>query len=603
MDSFERLALRWALASGAGPGAAALVAGARARVRRYPIAARLGYPAILWLLEWLSPLLLLGRPRRASGLPDAAFELLQQRLCGHRSLLVRSAFMLFRVPLAERLHGEAAPAQASHPLDAPGEAHAEDVLDYDVVVVGSGAGGAPLAWALARRGVRVAVVEAGSLARAGTAAEAIERYYLQQSFVVSLAGGMIPVLAGQAIGGTTAINSGTCLRPPRDRLEAWDRLAGTDFASGSLEPHLAEAERQLAVAVPDRALLGKSNLLIEEGLRRLGHIATYVLPRNAPGCQGAGRCCFVCPTGAKASTDRAFLPGALASGCALFSETRAIRIRERPDHVDVTVEGPSGRRTMRGRQVVLAAGAFGTVGLIRSNRLGTAWRKAGGHLRIHPASKVFAHFAESLHGAAGVPQGLGYTCAEMPRLNFEGISTPPGVAAQIMPLAGERQRWWLDRFDQVASFGMSVQDRGTGRVFFAGMHPQPRYRLDPADARDLGEGLLLVARAFFAAGADRVLLPVLGIDNEFDTAAGLDRLRPESFTPSRLLCAGFHPQGTAGIGRVVDRDLQLLGTSRVWVADASVFPDSPRINPQITIMALSLRLADHLAARLDALAG
>ncbi len=474
--SSDRLARRWFLASDGGSRTDELVQSAHARVRRYPAVVRLTYPVLSGLLEWLAPLLVLGRPRRASSLSDSAFELLQQRLSSHRWPLARSMFLLFRLPLAEMLEAEAAPPPPGpHPLEsiiaadpsnaAPtwreGAGTGKGDLDCEVLIVGSGAGGAPLAWALAQKGIRVAVIEAGSLPTPTTSANALERHYLKQGFVVSLADGLIPVMTGQAVGGTTPINSGTCLRPPLDRLEAWDALAGTDFSKGSLDPQLDAIERLLPVTVPDRSLLGVSNRLFEEGLRALGRTGTYVLPRNAPDCESGGRCCFGCHKGAKRSTDRAFLPGAVAQGCTLLVQTRADRIVEHPDHVEVTVIGPEGPRTLRARHLVLAAGAFGTVGLLRRNRLGTAWRKAGRNLRIHPASKVFAHFPQVIDGEKGVPQGPGYYTPEMPRINFEGIFTPAGVASRLMPFAGERQRWWLERYDHVAAYGMSIQDRGT----------------------------------------------------------------------------------------------------------------------------------------------
>jgi len=52
------------------------------------------------------------------------------------------------------------------------------------------------------------------------------------------------------------------------------------------------------------------------------------------------------------------------------------------------------------------------------------------------------------------------------------------------------------------------------------------------------------------------------------------------------------------MGRLVDRDLRLPGSQRIRVCDASALPDSPGVNPQVTIMALALRLADHMATEL-----
>jgi choline dehydrogenase-like flavoprotein len=134
-----------------------------------------------------------------------------------------------------------------------------------------------------------------------------------------------------------------------------------------------------------------------------------------------------------------------------------------------------------------------------------------------------------------------------------------------------------------ASFGLMVRDRGAGRVREVAGRLAMSYALDDGDARDVDAGIRLLADVFFAAGADRVLLPT-----------GEELTRGRGGAGGRPLLCGFHPQGTAGMGRVVDTDLRL--TRRISVCDASVLPDSPGVNPQITIMALSLRLADRLAA-------
>ncbi|MBI6546888.1 MAG: GMC family oxidoreductase [Cyanobacteria bacterium NC_groundwater_1444_Ag_S-0.65um_54_12] len=612
---------RWLTNQGVAPPThGALLSAARERVTHFPRFQRWLYPLASGLVEWLGPMLGLNKFGRASRLTDSQFEQLEVALADHPSPIVRACFLLFRLPLLEQLVPEQAPLPLHHPLlestSQSAGSRAESVIltsggfpvifgsssepdsYFDVLVIGSGAGGAPLAWSLAQNGVRVAIIEAGQLATPATSAAAIEHYYLKQGFVFSLAGGLFPIFAGSTVGGTTTINSGTCLRPAPESLVQWDRLAGTDFSTGTLEPWLDLAEQLLGVATPPRSLLGPSALLLERGLERLGRSGTYVLPRSAPHCQGSGRCCFVCRTGAKMSTDRAFLPATMAAGGTLLAQTRAIRIKERKELVLVDTGGALGNRRLRCRQLVLAAGALGTPGLIWWNRLGSAWYRAGQQLQVHPAVKVFAHFPEPVNGDRGIPQGLGYRDPTLPRISFEGIFVPACSAAKMLSLAGQRARWWLEQYPQVASFGMYVQDRSRGQVFLLGDLPLIWYHLDTEDARDLGRGILLLAEAWLAAGADRVLLPAFGIANELTEVSELTGLRPEDFRPECLLAGAFHPQGTAGIGRVVNSDLTIIGSQRVHVADASVLPDSPGVNPQITIMALALRLADKLLKQL-----
>ncbi len=601
---------RWLVAHGVGPEEAAAAAQrARTRARRFPAPVGAAYDALEAGLDRLAPALLLRRFAAAHALDGDSFDALEHRLQHHPQVFVRLLYTLVRAPGFEQIYPDPTPAaETPHPLEAHLEANRRRTAhgrSFDAIVIGSGAGGGPVAWTLARAGYSVAIVEAGDLVQPASFGEAIERHYLDQGLVGSVAGGGATlIVAGSAVGGTTVVNSGTSLRPLPERLAAWDAACGTQFAS-ELDPWFEQAERRVGVTVLDKRLLDGSAGVVERGFAALGRDGVHVLPRNAPSCQGKGRCCFGCPSGAKLSTDRSFLPEALAAGAVLFHRTRAAEIREERDRVEVFVTGPEGRRLLRARHLVLAGGALGTPLLVRGSRLGSRWRQAGDHLRIHPATKVFGLMPEPLPGH-GIPQGVGYRDPALPRLTFEGAHTPAGAMAPILPVAGQRHRWWMERYDRVANFGLMCRDRGAGRVRglpgAGGGRLLVDYPLHPDDARDMGRGLLLNAEAMFAAGAERVLLPLAGkgIDPELESPDALRRWRPEDFTPQRLAAAAFHPQGTCGIGRVVDPDLRLIGSRRISVADGSVLPDSPGVNPQIAIMALALRCADRVTRDLQA---
>lgn len=597
---------RWLVFHGAAPGdAPGLARRARERAARYPFPMNAAWPQLERWLDVAAPLLLLGTPRRARALDDDAFDRLERALQHHATVAVRAMHTLARYPGLDLLYEDAGPSKdPGHPLlerqDRVRLGTSHVAPDPDVVVIGSGAGGAPAAWSLARAGLRVAIVEAGRLLTAASTHEALEKHYLDQGFVGSAdPRGMAIILAGQAVGGTTVINSGTSLRPLDECLRAWDAAAGTSFAGGALGPWLDAVERQCGIRPSRREVLDASAAIVERGFAALGRKDVHVLARNAPGCEGGARCCFGCPNGKKLSTDRAFLPEAVDAGARLLMGTRALSIQEDERGVDVLVEGPDGaRRALRARAVVLAAGALGTPALIRNDRLGTHWRLAGDGLRMHPTSKLFALMPAALpHG--GVPQGVGYRPPELPNVTFEGVHTPAAAAAPMVQAPGRRHRWWMERYDRLATYGMMIRDRATGSVRYPGGRRVVRYLMDREDARDLGRGVLMTAEAMFAAGAERVLLPLAGVDPEVESVEALRRRSLDEFTPDRMPTAGFHPQGTAAIGRVVDADLRVLGTRRVFVGDASALPGSPGVNPQVTIMALSLRLADRLAGELS----
>jgi choline dehydrogenase-like flavoprotein len=521
-----------------------------------------------------------------------------RRVREHRWTYVRLVGLLLVAPLMEVAAEDESPESSeSHPL----ESHVGGVPSEDehveALVVGSGAGGAPVAMQLAESGVETAVVEKGDLVEATSVSDALESHYLQQGLFGVARGTPVLVMAGETVGGTTSINCGTSLRPRDECLKGWDRRLGTDFADGGLEPWIERAEQFWNVHVPPDELRSRSARAMARGFDALGRDDYYGLPRSVDGCRGSGRCMFGCPTGAKQGTDRAFLPRFVEAGGELVASWRATRIREVDRGVEVRLERDGEVREWTCDRLILAAGALGTPELIRRNRLGSHWPRAGEGFKTHPAAKVFGWMPDLDPSGErpGIPQGLGYRPPERPRLGMEGAEVPKAAAGPMIAAGGDRFRWWYDRYDELVGYGAMVRDRNTGSLRpFLGQ-PLLSYEMHPDDAADLVAGMKLIGRAMFEAGAERVMLPVPGRTSEFESADALERLQPGDVAPDQLMTSGFHPQGTAGMGRVVDTDLRLRGSERIYVADASVLPDSPGVNPQVTIAALSLRLGEQLA--------
>lgn len=573
-------------------------AGVRRAARPWP--ARVAAAAVEGLADWFGPALFAGTCRRAGALDDPDVDQLMHRLQASPSPAVRGAWLLVLAPLMEALlgEGEPAPPAEAHPLAAHLLA-ADDTLPHatDVIVIGSGAGGGPVAAQLAECGFSVMVLEAGELVTPRSAASTIEHHYVQQGMVGAAASSLTIVAAARAVGGTTPLNSGTCLRPLPAFLAEWDASVGTSFAGGELNGWLERAEARMGVGVPDAGLLSECDRLFAKGLHALCGAEAFVLPRNTPGCRGLGRCCFGCPAGGKRSVDRSFLIDAVAAGARIVRGARVERVRAGPDAVRVLVRGHERVQEVTARHVVIACGALETPALVRRSGL-PATPQLGGDLRIHPTAKVFAYFPGRRPAERGIPQGMGFRPPELPRVALEGIHTPPSVAAPLLAVAGRALPWWLERREQLATFGLMVCDRRGGRVRSCAGLTWLDYALDEQDAADLVAGMRLIGKAFLAAGAERVLLPMAGGSAEFESMAQLDRLDPSSVARGRLCTVGFHPQGTAAIGRVVDHELALPGCDRVSICDTSVLPGSPGVNPQLTTMALALRHADHLARTL-----
>jgi choline dehydrogenase-like flavoprotein len=164
----------------------------------------------------------------------------------------------------------------------------------------------------------------------------------------------------------------------------------------------------------------------------------------------------------------------------------------------------------------------------------------------------------------------------------------PGVGAELVEeLAASRH---------LALLGAMVADAPAGRVL-GSRAPFIRYTLTPADGRKLVRALGAMGRLLLSAGATEVLTGIGGHERAH-TQSELDDALAQA-DPRRLHVAAFHPTGTARMGvdpqtAPVDQLGRLRGVEGVWVADASVLPSCPEVNPQVTIMALALSIASNL---------
>jgi choline dehydrogenase-like flavoprotein len=475
----------------------------------------------------------------------------------------------------------------------------------DAVVIGSGAGGAFAARALARAGLDTVIVEEGERWTVDRlrAAHPLDRFaaiYRDGGTTMAFGNPPIALPLGRAVGGTTVINSGTCFRPPAAVARAWHEDHGLSLADPeTLDARLADVEATIGVAPAPMDVLGRNGELSLAGAAALGWQGAP-LRRNAPGCRGACQCAIGCPNNAKGGVHLNALPQACEAGARIVSGLQARRVTlegghatgveaRRPDGSEVRISAPI---------VVVAAGAIPTPPLLRRSGLGRHPR-LGRNLSIHPATGVTASFEEEVIPWRGVMQSVGIEeLHEREGILLEATSNPPGMGAISAPGYGAHLMQRLGRAANTALLGAMIADAPSGRVFGA-RAPLVSYRLAPADERRLAVAVGAMARVMLAAGATGVELgggaPAVRSEGEIDTA--LERLDVR-----RLRLAAFHPGGTAAAGsdpavHPVDPEGRLRGVDGVWVADGSILPSCPGVNPQVSIMALAMGVGEAVTRR------
>jgi choline dehydrogenase-like flavoprotein len=482
-------------------------------------------------------------------------------------------------------------------------------VECDVVVIGTGAGGAVVARELAEAGVAVVMIEEGAYFDrsdfTGRPFELQQKLYRRGGATFSVGNIAIPIPLGQTVGGTTTVNSGTCYRTPDRVLARWQHELGLhDLGPDGLGRYFERVEGVLGVAEARGELLGGNGRVIARGCDAIGLVRHHPLKRNAPDCDGQGVCCFGCPTDAKRSTNVSYVPLALRSGAELFTRAKMTRIIVEGGRArGVVAQTHDGHAlTVRARSVVIACGSIMTPLVLAREGLGGRSGQLGKNLSIHPAAGALAEFDETILPWKGIPQGYAVEDLHDEGILYEGAMVPLEMTMSITTLIGPELVRLAESFDHVASFGFLVEDSSRGSVSEVMGQPVIRYWLGEPDVAHIKRGLDVLAQIYFAAGARRVHLPLAGFE-VLDSVDDLAALRRAKVRARDLDLSAYHPLGTARMGldpsaSVVGPDHQCHDTPGLYIVDGASVPTALGVNPQITIMAMATRAAEKIAATL-----
>jgi acyl-CoA reductase-like NAD-dependent aldehyde dehydrogenase/choline dehydrogenase-like flavoprotein len=515
----------------------------------------------------------------------------------------------------------ALPPTVDKPLSVRRPEDEELVLEADVCVVGSGAGGGVVAGVLAGGGKQVCVLEMGGYFNESEFNQlelpAYERMYLNGG-PFPTAEGQVTIQAGSTLGGGTTINWTNSLRTHPWVREEWAREFGLEGLDGAeFDRHLDAVMERLGVN--DRCSdLNGTHTRLKEACEKLGYDFRLTHRNADPEAYDpelAGYMGFGDVTGSKRSTAKTFLADAHERGADLVVHCRAERILVeggRAAGVEGTYQGPDGataRVVVRAPQVVVACGSIESPALLF--RSGIGGPAVGRHLRLHPTSAVTGQYSEPQDAWWGPPQAaLSHQFADIEDGFGFLIECPHhtvGISAAATPWeSGRDHKEKMLDWSRTAAFINLTRDRGEGRVDVdAAGNAVPGYLLtDELDVRNLRRGLAEMIRLHEAAGARRIIAlcrkdPVWERGEDLD--AFISRVTGSSLAPHEHGIFSAHQMGSCRMGTDPRTSVagpwgELHDVKGVWIGDASAFPTSSGVNPMITIMALAHRTAEAIAA-------
>jgi choline dehydrogenase-like flavoprotein len=501
------------------------------------------------------------------------------------------------------------------------------VIEADVVIVGSGAGGGVSAEILALAGLKVVIVEEGALKSSSDfkmrEAEAYPTLY-QESAARKTADKAINILQGRTVGGSTTVNWTSSFRTPADTLAFWAKEYGlANYSSEALAPWFLMMEERLNVSTW-LAAPNENNDLLKRGAAKLGIPAAAIM-RNVKGCWNLGYCGMGCPTNAKQSMLVTTIPSALDQGAALLTHARAERFVFKGDQVDhlvchaldasgLAVTGHTV--TLRAKHFVLSGGAINSPALLLRSNAPDPRNLLGKRTFLHPTVISAGIFEQRVDGFAGAPQ----TIYSDHFLDTHPVNGPIGYKLEAPPLHplllsttmagfGNAHAEMMRQYPHVHALLALLRD---------GFHedsPGGRVKLkdDGAPVLDypisdfvwdgVRRALLSMAEIQFAAGA-KVVQPVHEMAERYSTWAqakkGIEAL---DYKPLLTRVVSAHVMGGCTMSDderrgVVGSNGRYHGIRNLSVHDGSLFPTSIGANPQLSIYGITARLASNLALQL-----
>jgi choline dehydrogenase-like flavoprotein len=480
-------------------------------------------------------------------------------------------------------------------------------LSCEVLVIGSGAGGATVAARLAEAGVDVLMLEEGDYVPAEAAPSGLANSMLTMwrggGLMTTLGQSQIAFAEGRCVGGGTEINSAIFQRAPDDVIESWaaaNHLA--EFSAATLAPYFERAAAAVSASPTPGALGPPTDILVRAGAAMGWKVS--MLERAQKVCVGTNLCSAACPTGAKQSMTATLIPKAQAKGARVIARCRVkrlLRSGRRITGATAAATDASGRRnsiTVTAAHVFVCGGTIQTPVLLQ--RSGIA-RGAGKRFQLHPTIRLLARFRERVE-AHRYRLPLAAITEFMPDMRFGGSIFTLSSYGMALAEDWERRAAWLPDYAHYVIYYAMIKPDGVGRVWSVPgiVEPIVTYELTERDWRRLGDGMVKLAKSLFAAGAARIVPSIRGHPGW--TAP--QELENDGILPKgRTSLMSIHLFGSCAMGEqpdlfAVDSYGRLRGMDNVFVADGSVLPGAPGVNPQATIMALSMRTADaFLAAR------
>lgn len=459
---------------------------------------------------------------------------------------------------------------------------------YDFIVIGSGSAGGILSRQLNRSGARTVLLEAGKFYRRQT----FPKSELEFSAKLFWGGGIefdskarTAFLRAKCVGGTTIVNQCLMDRFDDDAINDWRQRSGVDFFNlEEMTRWYDKAEEHLVLKAFEEGERNRNAEKFCEGMDALGYKWKY-LRRGMDDCAlERGNDCVGCLGGcfrdSKQSSLVTSIQPAEKEGLEIRSEFEVSHIAHHADHVQIFGTEKGKKTELKGVKVILCGGSFGSTKMMLASGFKEKLPALGKGFCQHPQYMMFGLFDEPMDAWKGSFQTVASADPGFRKRGFklENVFAGPVSTAFLFKSFGSEHHRIMRNYRNLNSLETAIRDEPEGGEMMLDKKGNLviQKTLTAQDERRRQDGLNTIREILLAQGAKEV------VESPF--------------------FFGLHLMGGCGIGvdaqrSVVDPDFRVHDHKNLYIADTSIYPSAPGINPSLTAMTLSLKLSEQLTAK------
>lgn len=448
---------------------------------------------------------------------------------------------------------------------------------FDFTIVGSGVSGGRMAYELSRAGANCLLLEAGN----PYSAQSFPPDEMSYSSQLFWGGGMelsqdarMAFLRAKCLGGGSVVYQALLDRFDDDALDDWKMKSGVPFFQLDEMTFAYETiEQEVPLETIPAHQRNRNAQIFTQACDQLD-IQWSPLRRAQSDCRvddGSDciRCLGGCPRNSKQSTLVSLIPNAIKNGLQVESNVKIDQIHHGKDVITLFGWQNEQSRSFQTRKLILACGSLGNTEILLRSGFKNRLPALGEDFTCHPQFMSFGVFDEPVDAHKGAFQSVKSSDPSFRKLGFkfENVFAPPIGTAMLIPGRQESHLNAMKKYRHLCSAEVCLRDEATGKM---NLDRNGKFVVEKSltseDQQKLQEGLEVMEEIFRASGAKEVIHGEQGF--------------------------GLHLMGGCQIGvnsktSVVNPDFELHNHPGIYIADSSIFPSAPGINPSLTIMALS----------------